>query len=429
MAAVFAGFLAYCLGPSLIGLKTLLGVDLITNFYPWLAQHGNDLPGHSSCVGDTVDSVMPGIAHVRSQVFAGHLAAWQSLVGGGSPLSAVPDLGLLSPLALPYWVLPLWLAPAFVVLLQTIVAAGGTFLFLRQFRVSRAAGLLAGLIFATSGFIIEWTNWPQARVAALIPALFWSVERLVQRRRWRDGALIAVVVASLLLGGFPAVTGYALYMAAGYLLVRLAVVDRRDWRAALRTVGVAVSGLGIAALVSAVQMLPFAYFYAHSDLGYRAAASGTQLPLSGLVTLVAPNSYGLCVFPQAPRGSSNPVELVAYVGAAALLLAVAGAAFGVARRRDGGAGPVRSGVRAYFVAACVVIILLGWASPALRSAAAALPVFAGNFIGRIRSVLGFGLAVLAALGWDWLVGRSGAGRSGGGRSGGGRSGGGRSGDG
>jgi Bacterial membrane protein YfhO len=443
VAGLFVAFLAYCLGPSLIGLNTLLGVNLLSNFYPWIALHGSDLPGHQSCVGDTVDSGMPGIAHVRSQLFAGHLADWQSVVAGGSPLAGVPDLGLLNPLALPYWIMPLWLAPAFVMLLQILVAAGGTFLFLRQFRVSRAAGILAGLIFATSGFLVEWTNWPQARVAAFIPALFWSIERLVQRRRWRDTVLIALVVASMLLGGFPAVTGYALYMGAAYLLVRVVTLQRTELRAAGRTVLLAASGLVIGALLSMVQLLPFAYFYAHSALGYRAAEGTGGLPLSGLLTVFAPNAYGLCVFPQTARGGSNSVELVAYVGAAALLLGVAGAAFGFARWRagggddgtgDGGAGgdgvarsgaerearsadgraagwddgrveANRFGVRGFFVVASVVIILLGWASPTLRSIVSSLPVFAGNFIGRIRSVLGFALAVLAGIGFDWLVTR------------------------
>lgn len=397
--AVLAGFLAYCVGPSLVGLRTLISVNLLSVFYPWIAAHGSDLLGHESCTGDTIDAVMPGIQHVRSELFAGHLANWQSVVGGGSALAGMPNLGLLDPISLPYWILPLWLAPAFVVLLQIVVAVGGTYLFLRQFRVSRAAGLLAGFVYATSGFMVVWTNWPQTRVAALIPALFWSVERLVKRRRVRDTPLIAVVVASMLLGGFPAVTGYALYMAAGYLIVRVVLVHRSKWRSAMRTVGLAAGGLVLGALLAMVQLLPFAYFYADTNLGYRTGDAKAGLPLSGLTTLFAPNSFGLCVYGHPYHGAVNPIELVAYVGAAGLVLAVAGAAFGPARDRLQG----RSGLSVYFVVACVVIILLGWASPTMRSAVASLPVFAGNFIGRIRSVLGFGLAVLAAFGFDWMT--------------------------
>jgi len=96
---------------------------------------------------------MPGISYFRSQLFQGHLVGWQNLVVGGEPLGSVPNLGLLDPLSLPYFVLPLWLAPAFVKLLEIIVAVGGTYLFLRRLDLSRPAATLAGFIFATSGFM------------------------------------------------------------------------------------------------------------------------------------------------------------------------------------------------------------------------------------------------------------------------------------
>jgi hypothetical protein len=398
LVAVLTGFVGVCLGPSLIGLRTLLSVNSLTNYYPWIAVGGVQAAGHEACTGDTVDAVMPGIAHIRTELFAGHLASWQSLVAGGGPLAALPNLGLLDPLSLPYLFLPLWLAPAFVVLLSFVVAVGGTFLFLRRLELSRPASMLAGLVFATSGFMVMWTNWPQVRVAALIPALFWAVERLLQRTRAFDAVLIAVVVASMVFGGFPVVTGYAIYLATGYLLVRIFLVHRFELRAWLRTVGLAVSGLVVGVLLTMVQLLPFLHFYNQDDLSYRANQALSGLPFSGLLTLIAPNSYGLCVGSQPQFTGVDPVELVAYVGAAAVILAIAGAAFGLGRR-----SPTDRGPRGYFVAAIVVIVALGWGSTSFREVTAHLPIFADNFIGRIRSVLGFAVAALAAIGFDWTT--------------------------
>ena len=48
----------------------------------------------------------------------------------------------------------------------------------------------------------------------------------IQRKKPIDIAILAVVIASMLLGGFPTVTGYALYMATGYLLVRIWILQR-----------------------------------------------------------------------------------------------------------------------------------------------------------------------------------------------------------
>ena len=401
LVAVLIGFVGYCLGPSLIGLRTLLSVDELTQFFPWMALHGSAAAGHETCSGDTIDGIMPGIAHVRGQLFSGHLASWQNLVSGGGPLSSVPNLGLLDPLSLPYFVLPLWLAPAFVVLLSFVVAVGGTFLFLRRLTLSRPGAMLAGLIFATSGFMVMWTNWPQTRVAALIPPLFWAVERLVQRERLTDAVLVAAVVASMIFGGFPAVTGYALYLASAYLLVRLIMIHRARLRGGLRVLGLAAVGLVLGVAVTGVQLLPFVSFYGQANLAYRAGSARLGLPFGGLITLIAPNANGLCIGGHATHGTENAVELVAYVGAAAVVLAVAGAAFGLRRRLS-----AARGIRGFFVAAAVVIVVLGWTSPTARQVVAHLPAFAGNFIGRIRSVLGFVLAVLAAIGFDWVTIRS-----------------------
>jgi hypothetical protein len=403
---VVAGSAAFCLGPSLVGARTLLAVNSLTNHFPWVAA-GPDWVGHEACTGDTIDSVMPGIGHIRGQLFGGHLSSWQDIVSGGSPLSSVPNLGLLDPLSLPYFIMPLSLAPAFVVLLTWVAAIGGTFLFLRRFSISRPAAVIAGFIYATSGFMVMWTNWPQTRVAALIPALFWALERLIARARASDLVLFAAVTASMLLGGFPAVTGWALYMAGAYLLVRVWFLYRGSIRKAVSVGAMAAGGLALGGILSAVQMLPFAYWFGHAPLAYRTGEPLAGLPTSGLVTLVVPNGYGLCVYGTASRGSVNTVELVAYVGAVAVVLAIAGAAFGFRRGRragsDGRGRPGSGGVRGCFVGAIVVMLLLGWLSPTARSVTAHLPVFADNFIGRIRSVLGFALAVLAAIGFDWLT--------------------------
>ncbi len=395
--ALVLGAATFCLGPSLVGVRTLLSVDLITRYLPWSAG-GTDVTGHEICSTDTIDAAMPSIAYIRNQLFSGHLGTWQSLVSGGSPMSSLPDAGLLNPLSLPYFIMPLSLAPAFVVALTWVVAIGGTYLFLRRFAVSRPAATLAGFIFSTSGFMVVWTNWPQTRVAAFIPALFWALERVITRVRPLDVVLLGTMVASMLLGGFPAVTGWTLYMAAAYLLVRVWVLYRRELRKAGAVVAMAAGGVVLGAGLSAIQMLPFLKWYEVTPLAYRTGEASYGLPNSSLLTLISPNAYGLCVGGKPVGAGGSSFELDTFLGAAAVILAVAGAAFGLRSTRSSSRG-----LRGFFVGAAGVILLLGWASPTARSLVSSFPVFAGNFIGRIRSVLGFALAVLAAIGFDWVI--------------------------
>ena len=396
VGAGLLAFIAVTLGPSLVGHNTLLAVDRITTHYPFLV-HGSNLNGHMLCATDTIDSQIPETQYVRTQLAAGHLPNWQGLVAGGSPLASQPNLGLLTPISWPYFLMPLWLAPAFIKLLEIIVAVVGMWLFLRRFGVRPAGSMLAGFTFAVSGFMVMWTNWPQAEVAAYIPLLFWATERLIQRARLTDSIPIALVVAAMLLGGFPAVTGWAMYAAVIYLVVRLWVRHRHERRQAWNRVGIGALGVFLGLLLSMVQLLPFAATYTSSDMSYRSGLGLSPLPLSGLMTLFVPDANGLCLGGTQTYGSWSPIELVAYVGSAAMVLAVVGAVANLRRVDSDG----RS-VRGYFTIAAAFVLFVGWGTTLVLEIIDHLPVFSGNPIGRIRALLGFFLAVLVGFGFDAL---------------------------
>src|SRR5690606_10356220 len=117
------------------------------------------------------------------------------------------------------------------------------------------------------------------------------------------------------------------------------------------------------------------------------------LGLDTLVTTVAPKALGLST--GWPRGDwfgpYNQVEAVSFVGATTAVLALLAVALPRA------AGTPR-GAREVLAAATVV---LGWATFVggdLLALLQNLPGFGESFVGRTRAVLGFLVAVLAALG-------------------------------
>jgi hypothetical protein len=399
---LIGGAAAFALGPSLVGARTLISVNFLSYFMPWQAVEGNVAVGHQLCQSDTVDSVMPSIHFIKQQVLSGHLGSWQNLQGGGGPMSALPNTGLLDPLSLPYWILPLRWAPGFVVLLCWAAAIAGTYLFLRRLSVGRPAATVAGFVFATSGFMVMWSNWPQTRTAALVPLLFWAIERVITRARSGDLALLGAIFASMLLGGFPQVTGYALYLGGAYFVVRVLLLHRgpQRLRAAARPAAMAVGGLALGGGLSAVQMLPFLRFYQDSSFGYRQGFSGSGEPFSSLTSVIAPGTNGLCVVPvKGPPATFGgyPIELVAYVGAAALVLALAAAVVRTGR------GDENRAVTGFFVVGAVVISALCFGPGWVRTLPDHLPIFNNTVIDRIRSVMGFAFAVLAGFGFDRLT--------------------------
>ena len=386
-------FVLVPLGPALIGQGTLLDVGALSAYLPFRADVGNGSTSVVTCRRDTFDYYLPGIAEIKRSFFAGHFPTWAPYEVGGAPLASLPNHGALSPMSLPYFVMPLWLAPAYVKLLEFVVAIGGMVLFLRRLGLSTAAGLLAGVVFAGSGFMIMWTNWPHTRVAALIPMLFWALERVIQQLRARDVVLVAVVVASMLLGGFPAIVLFSHTVAAAYVLVRVALLyrlrPRRAVQAGLAAAGGVVLGVGL----SAIQILPFAANLGAFDLASR-EERGHHLPLYSAFTMIDPYAIGSCVG-GVRYGPVNPIEAVGFLGAAAVGLA--SAALVLRRRAVGDTVPT-----AFFAGAAAILAVGIWVGGPVLAALYALPLWSTNFIGRAQSVFGFLVAVLVGVAFDRL---------------------------
>jgi len=398
MYLILGIFVIATIGQALVGGVTLLDVNLLNGFQPFRALHGPVSASTNVCRGDTVDAVMPGLNEIRTRLFSGEFPGWSSREVGGSPLAGIPNFGQFGPLALPYYLLPLWLAPAFVKLGEFVVAIGGTVLYLRRLRLSTASGVLAGIVFAASGFMLSWTNWPQTRVAAFIPLLFWAVERLIQRHRVVDALPLALVTASMLLGGFPAVTGMTFYCAGLYFLFRMALLYRSEWRTLLAGTSIAIFGLLLGAALTAFQLLPFARGMLATDLGYRSQYAVGHSALSTLLTTVVPDAQGLLCVKNESYGGGNPVENLAFIGVAAVILALVAVTL-----RAHKPNPTARGVVGFMAIATVFVIVVGWFGGELLRMVTYLPVFSQNPIARIRSLLGFLLAVLAGFGFERLL--------------------------
>lgn len=381
-------------GKALLGLETFNGSDLLLQYAPYRELVPDGFVQQRPCVSDTVDNVLPASTEFRRRLLGGDFAQWDALAGGGAPLGAVPSFAVLSPFSLPAIVLSPWLAPAYVKLLEILGGAFGTYLFLRRVGLVKAAAWLGGLLFTSSGFLVVWTNWPQTRTASVIPWLFWAVERFLQRRRAVDAIPIALAVAALLVGGFPSVAGYALYALVPYLAVR-AVVLARGWMDATRRTLVGGAFIGLGGLLVAFQLLPFASQLSGLGLDRRQRPS-LHLPITSVITTAVPQVYGSCGARPGWFGPYNQVELIAFIGAAALVLV------GVALLR-GPSAHVERGVRGYFAGAAFMTFVLGYYGGLPLRLAQKLPVFSNNPVLRIRSVFGFFLAVLAAVGFDRLV--------------------------
>lgn len=380
-------FAALTVGPGLTGQKVFLGTDLLSEWAPWAAvtesEHVTNLGIH-----DTIDSVAPTSMLMAESGRQGTFALWDPYQAGGTEAGALPNSAMLSPLSLPWWLMSSDKAPAAVKLLEIAAVALGMQLLVRnRWRLPAFTAPLAALVFVSSGFMITWTNWPQTRVAALIPLLFWATDRLAIERRWIDIVPMALVTASLLLGGFPAVTAYAMYAAVAFFFVRSICGGVRT-RDVLMSLLRSAAGVILGVALSAVQLLPFLWFSTHY-VDFEARNFTGTLKMENLATVIAPRYFGN---PDAPVARTDHfIESFSYVGAAAIVLVIVAL---ILRPRN----TTPPGVLLFFGVALVFVGAATYSDGLAFDILQKLPTISSSPIGRMRSILGFFAAVLVAFG-------------------------------
>lgn len=382
------------IGSPLLGRTVFLGSDILVRYPPWVSYGFGDGSVTNSWLSDSIDAIVPQTVLMKHSLLGGDLALWNPYMAGGTALGALPNAGLFSPVSWIWFLVSDTYATGAVKLVEIAVSVTGMAVFTRRLGLSSAAQAVSGLVFVSSGFMIAWTNWPQTRVAALIPLLFWAVDRVVCRRQWSDALPVALVLASMFLGGFPAVLGYAVYSVLVYAVVRL--VALRAGRAAwLRATVVGVSGAALGIGLAAWQMVPFvANAISVIDFSSRAQTPDLHLAWTALSTAVVPGILG------GPGGSLfggpvNPIERFSYSGAATLVLV--GAAVLVRSRR-----PTVRAVKLYaFLGAGLCALLIYGGGPVL-ALAEHFPVFSNNYVTRLRVMLGLFVAVCAGYGFEQI---------------------------
>ncbi|MFC0532700.1 hypothetical protein [Phytohabitans kaempferiae] len=397
----FVLFALGTVGSPLWGGSVLAGTDELGLRSPYADTGFAGIQVQNSFMDDTTNAVIPDTLLFSGRLKDGEIAAWNPYVVGGVPLGAIPTLGLANPLTLPYYLLPDSLAPGYVKLLETLFCGVMMFLFLRRLRLGRPAAVLGGLVFASSAFMIMWTNWPHTRTAAFIPAVFWAAERFVQERRVRDAALISLAVGGMLAGGFPAVTAFTLFTAAPYLLVRAFATYPGQVRRITGVVAGAAGGLVGALALVAFQLLPFTSVMSQVLIAGREQESNEHLSAASLITTLAPWALGT-VKPSSPPAWYLPVNLVesmSYIGAAGLVLIVVAVATPWAARAF-----LPRATWTFLVVALGVWLVVLYSGPG-ASLAHHLPVFSSNFVGRARSVVWLLIAALAAVGLEIILRR------------------------
>ncbi len=402
VVAIFVGLTLLFFWRPLSGQWSLLPNDLLDNAAPWSSER---TPGRAEnpWLSDTID-VHSHFVALSEDARSGDLSWWdRSLTGGRPSLKAG-----LSPLLLPYLLLPAAYAPGVVAALRVLVAGGFLAGYLRRgLGTDRSAALVGAVAYGFTGYLVGWASWPQSNVAAFAPALLWSVESLVSEPRPRRAVPVAGAIAALYLSNFPLAATYVVIAVALYAVARLIALHgarplHHVARSALRPTiwGVVGVALGMAAI--SIYLSEFTTYLDVNDTSYRDArpadsSTGTRF----LLTLVLPWAFGSAhQMPAFWADGTNWIEAQGYVGASVLLLALLALAY-----RRGPGRDLAATVRILWGIA-IFGMWISYVGGPLTEALQSLPLLGGNSIGRSRVVTHLAVAALAGLGTQALIDRA-----------------------
>jgi hypothetical protein len=337
---------------------------------------------------DITFQVQPWLFFLRHEMRAGRLPFWDPHQFSGSPYWSNGSGAPLFPLHLLFAALPLQLGWILLPWLRIVIGGCGAWCLARELGASRPAALLAALVFPLSGMITSFLLFPMGNTHCLVPWVLLAVERLASGRGSWPG--LAAAGGLQMLGGHPETPVFTALLATVYLLARGSARPLAAW-------GRFVAGWGVAAAISAIQLLPL--FLTLTETGkWLHSEAPTPIPAGTtaavLLRLILPDLFG---HPAAGTwwGPFNSAATAIYAGALTLPLAAAGLA---AARRD----------RRWRAVAVMTLfsLIAAYYLFGMRQVLILLPLIQRGLHHYLKFGLELGLALLAAAGCDrWLAGR------------------------
>lgn len=374
---------------------------IVAMYHPWLEvvwdEFNAGVPFKNFLITDPVRQQYPWRQLCLSLFKKGQLPLWNPYTQAGMPLLANLQSACLYPLNLLFFVMPFNFVWGGLIFLQPLLAGIFLYLYLRHFKLEKAACLLGALSFSFSGFFIAWLEWGTILHAALwLPLGLLAIEKIIDRFKqrkklslgWGFGLVISLLAS--LLAGHLQTTFYLVLFSLIYLAWRLFSVKKQR----LRLLGLFGLLYGFFILLTSIQWLSTLQLIKLSARGVDQAdfsQPGWFLPWQHLVQFLAPDFFGN---PTTLNywGIWNYGEFVAYLGVIPLILAF----YAIFGRRDKRV--------LFFSFAAFLFLSLALSTPwAKWSYQLKIPLLSTSQPTRLLFLVDFCLAVLAAFGFNHLL--------------------------
>jgi O-antigen/teichoic acid export membrane protein len=295
--------------PVTIGGQTLLPVDNLFAFEPWLSYRGDLHVGapQNHLVSDLILENYIWKKFIRESIAAGEIPLWNPYILSGQPFLANGQHSGLYPFSILFYIMPLWRAYGWFIVLQLWLAGLSMYVFIRVLGLGRLAALVAAITYSLSGFFMVRVVFTMVVAGAVwLPLLLAMIEIIIRKQEEKGlvnySPVPYVVAGAAVLGvqtlaGHVEITYYTLLVSGYYALVRLLLLWYRQrtlryafslaiWLFVMVLLGV---GLG------AVQLIPMYEVVTQNfreDSVSLAQVREWALPVRRLVSFVVPDFFG-----------------------------------------------------------------------------------------------------------------------------------------
>lgn len=361
--------------------------DLYVNSYP------NGIPFKNFLITDPVRQQYPWKELVISAEKKMEIPLWNPYILAGTPLLANFQSGSFYVLNILFFVMPFDVAWSILIFLSPLIGGIFMFCYLNNFRLNKWGSLMGAISYVFSGFFIAWMEWGTiTHVALWLPLILLSIDRITykevkERLKWSLIYLFSFV--SAFFAGHLQTFFYLGIFSLGYFIVRWIQFDKR------KNILVLYILLNILFLtLTFIQWIPTFQFISLSARNIDVlnfSNPGWFIPWQHAIQFIAPDYFGN---PTTLNywGTWNYGELVGYVGIAPLILAI----YAMFYRKDK--------KTLFFGTSFFLAIIFSFPTffakiPYLLK----IPFLSTSQPTRLLFIVDFSLAVLAALGFDYLL--------------------------
>lgn len=205
------------------GLIPIPADFIVGTYYPWLSYDWGipaGVPVKNPVTSDVVSVIYPLRIYAIELIKNGIKPLWNPLMFAGYPLSANFQVALYSPTIFLYFLINKIDAWSVQVILQPLLSSVFMYSLLRDFRVKKFNAVVAGIIYAFSGFSMIWLEWnAHSLTAACIPLLILLLRRYQRNKRMRELVCLSLSTSFLIFSGYPQLIVYAALAGLVYIMI------------------------------------------------------------------------------------------------------------------------------------------------------------------------------------------------------------------